>query len=198
MKKYVLSLLCLCITGLVFGQQDTLHRKWKTYFGLGFGLGGGGNRRLYTDLDFYLQQRNNYISVKTSGVKRMRVFYFGGLPEPRSSDVSILVGKNYTFNRYHYLKFGTGLSLANHISQGAFLYDDCDRPGGCLFGNYVYEKVRKRPVGLPFEIKYGLYLDRTASVTAGFSANLNKVASFYGISVGLVLGRLRDQVKRKY
>ncbi|MEH3113004.1 hypothetical protein [Pedobacter terrae] len=197
MKKYILCLHCLCMTGLVSAQQDTLHQKWKTYFGLGFSLGGGGNGRLYSDIDIFLQKRNNFISIKTSGVKRFRIFYFGGLPEPRISDLSILAGKNYTFNRYHYLRLSAGLSMINQISRGTFLYDDCDRPGGCLFGNYIYETIRRRSIGLPFEIKYGLYLDGTASVTAGFSANLNKVESFYGISMGLVLGRLRDQ-RRKH
>lgn len=198
MKKYILCLLCVCSTGLVVAQRDTLHQKRKTYFGLGFSLGGGGNGRLYSDIDIFLQKRNNFISVKTSGVRRVRIFYFGGLPEPRVSDISVLAGKSFTLNRYHYLRLGTGLAMANQISRGAFLYDDCDRPGGCLFSNYVYERIIKRAIALPMEIKYGLYLDGTASLTVGFSANLNKVESFYGISMGLALGRLRDQVRRKH
>ncbi|TCD25426.1 hypothetical protein EZ456_15455 [Pedobacter psychrodurus] len=179
-------------------QQDTLHQRRKTYFGLGFSLGGGGNRGLYGDVDFYLQKKNSYISLKTSAIERIKIFYFGGLPEPRISDIGILVGKSYTINRRHYFKFGAGISLVDQISRGAFLYNDCDRPGGCLFSNNVYETIRKKTIGLPLEITYGLYLDRTAAVTVGFSANLNNVQSFYGISVGLVLGRLKDKVNREY
>ena len=198
MRKHVLMLLLVCINGFVFAQQDTRHKKRKIYFGLGFSLGGGGNRRLYGDADFYLQKRSNYIALKTSAVERIRIFYFGGLPEPHISDFGILVGKSYTFNRYHYIKFGAGVSLVDQVSPGAFLYNDCDRPGGCLFSNNVYEKIRRKTVGLPLEMKYGLYLDRTAAVTAGFSANLNNLQSFYGISLGLVVGRLKDKVGRRY
>jgi hypothetical protein len=198
MRKHVLILLLVCINGFVFAQQDTLHKKRKIYFGLGFSLGGGGNRRLYGDADFYLQKRSNYISLKTSAVERIRIFYFGGLPEPHISDVGILAGKSYTFNRYHYVKFGAGVSLVDQVSPGAFLYTDCDRADGCLFGNSVYEKIRRKTVGLPLEMKYGLYLDRTTAVTAGFSANLNNLQSFYGISLGLVVGRLKDKAGRRY
>lgn len=196
--KYLLICFCLLLFVDALAQQDTLHQKRKIYFGLGFSLGGGGNRRLYGDVDFYLQKRSNYISLKTSAVERIRIFYFGGLPEPHISDVGILVGKSYTFNRYHYVKFGIGVSLVDQVSPGAFLYNDCDRPGGCLFSNNVYEKIRRKTVGLPFEMKYGLYLDRTTAVTAGFSANLNNLQSFYGISLGLVVGRLKDKVGRRY
>lgn len=196
--KYLLICFCLLLFGDALAQQDTLHKKRKIYFGLGFSLGGGGNRRVYGDVDFYLQKRSNYISLKTSAVERIRIFYFGGLPEPHVSDVGILVGKSYTFNRYHYVKFGAGVSLVDQVSPGAFLYNDCDRPGGCLFSNHVYEKIRKKTVGLPLEMKYGLYLDRTAAVTAGFSANLNILQSFYGVSVGLVVGRLKDKAGRRY
>ncbi|MBT2562966.1 hypothetical protein J7E50_22310 [Pedobacter sp. ISL-68] len=196
--KYLLICFCLLLFIDASAQQDTLRQKRKTYFGVGFSLGGGGNRRLYGDVDFFLQKRNSYISFKTSGVERIRIFYFGGLPEPRISDVGILVGKSYTFNHYHYLKFGVGVALVHQVSRGALLYNDCDRPGGCLFSNNIYETIRKKPIGLPLEIKYGLYLDRTAAVTAGFSANLNDVESFYGISVGLVVGRLKDKVSSRY
>ncbi|MDQ0641156.1 hypothetical protein QF042_004721 [Pedobacter sp. W3I1] len=196
--KYLLICFCLLLFADALAQQDTLNKKRKIYFGLGFSLGGGGNRRLYGDVDFYLQKRSNYISLKTSAVERIRIFYFGGLPEPHISDVGILVGKSYTFNRYHYVKFGTGVSLVDQVSPGAFLYNDCDRPGGCLFSNNVYETIRRKTVGLPLEMKYGLYLDRTAAVTAGFSANLNNLQSFYGISLGLVVGRLKDKVGRRY
>jgi hypothetical protein len=196
--KYLLICFCLLLFVDALAQQDTLHKKKKIYFGLGFSLGGGGNRRLYGDADFYLQKRSNYIALKTSAVERIRIFYFGGLPEPHVSDFGILVGKSYTFNRYHYVKFGAGVSLVDQVSPGAFLYNDCDRPGGCLFSNNVYETIRRKRVGLPLEMKYGLYLDRTAAVTAGFSANLNNLQSFYGISLGLVVGRLKDKVGRRY
>jgi len=198
MMKYLLICFCLLLFIDASAQQDTLHQKRKIYFGLGFNLGGGGNRRVYGDADFYLQKRSNYISLKTSAVERIRFFYFGGLPEPHVSDVGILVGKSYTFNRYHYFKFGAGVSLVDRVRPGAFLYNDCDRPGGCLFSNNVYETIRRKTVGLPLEMKYGLYLDRTAAVTAGFSANLNNLQSFYGISLGLVVGRLKDKVGRRY
>ena len=196
--KYLLICFCLLLFVDALAQQDTLHQKKKIYFGLGFSLGGGGNRRLYGDADFYLQKRSNYIALKTSAVERIRIFYFGGLPEPHISDFGILAGKSYTFKRYHYFKFGAGFSLVDQVSPGAFLYNDCDRPGGCLFSNNVYEKIRRKTVGLPLEMKYGLYLDRTAAVTAGFSANLNNLQSFYGISLGLVVGRLKDKVGRRY
>ena len=196
--KYLLICFCLLLFVDALAQQDTLYQKRKSYFGLGFSLGGGGNRRFYGDVDFYLQKRSNYISLKTSAVERIRIFYFGGLPEPHISDVGILAGKSYTFNRYHYVKFGAGVSLVDQVSPGAFLYTDCDRAGGCLFGNSVYEKIRRKTVGLPLEMKYGLYLDRTAAVTAGFSANLNNLQSFYGLSLGLVVGRLKDKAGRRY
>lgn len=195
--KYLILCYCLLFFTGARAQQDTLHQKRKTYFGIGFSLGNGGENGLYADLDFYLQKKNSYISLKVSEVERIRIFYFDGLPEPRASDIGILVGKSYTFSRYHYLKFGAGLSLVNQVSRGAFLYNDCNRPGGCLFSNNVYEIIRKKPIGLPLEIKYGIYLDRTAAVTAGFSANLNNVQSFYGISLGMVVGRLKDKVKPK-
>jgi hypothetical protein len=196
--KYLLICFCLLLFVDVLAQQDTLHQKRKIYFGFGFSLGGGGNRRFYGDVDFYLQKRSNYIALKTSAVERIRIFYFGGLPEPHISDFGILVGKSYTFNHYHYVKFGAGFSLVDQVSPGAFLYNDCDRPGGCLFSNNVYEKIRRKTVGLLLEMKYGLYLDRTAAVTAGFSANLNNLQSFYGLSLGLVVGRLKDKGARRY
>ncbi|TBO39766.1 hypothetical protein [Pedobacter kyonggii] len=195
--KYLLICFCLPLFVDALAQQDTLHQKRKIYFGLGFSLGGGGNRRLYGAADFYLQKRSNYISLKTSAVERIRIF-FGGLPEPHIADVGVLAGKSYTFNRYHYVKFGAGVSLVDQVSAGAFLYNDCDRPGGCLFSNKVYERIRRKTVGLPLEMKYELYLDRTAAVTAGFSANLNNLQSFYGISLGLVVGRLKDKGGHRY
>jgi hypothetical protein len=194
--KYLMICCCMFFFKEASAQQDTLHQKRKLYFGVGFSLGGGGNRRVYGDLDFYLQKRSNYISLKTTAVERIRIFYFGGLPESHISDIGILVGKSYTFKRYHYFKFGAGVSFVDQVSRGSFLYNNCDRPGGCLFSNNVYETIRRKAVGLPLEMKYGLYLDRTAAVTAGFSANLNNLQSFYGISLGLVVGRLKDKANR--
>lgn len=193
--KYIIIYCCLFSFANAFAQQDTLHQISNTYFGFGFSLGGGNVDGLYGDVSFYLQKKNNYISLKTAAIEEIHIFTKS--PNSSISDVSLLVGKSYTFNRYHYIRFGAGISFVNQINQGKFLYDNCDRPGGCLFSSYVYETVRKKSAGLPLEVTYNIFLDRTAAATLGFSANLNHTQSFCGVSIGLVLGRLRDKVQRK-
>jgi hypothetical protein len=192
MKKYMLSLLFVCTTGLIFAQQDTLHKNHQFYYGIGLSGGKGTEKGGYGDLHIYLQRRTNYIAFKSSGISEFKLF--DNEPNPSISDVGIIVGKSYSFDRYINIKFGAGLAFTERISRGAFLYNTC-KSMFCLFNHDVYGKVTTRTVGVPVEARASILVGRAAALTVGLSANINTATSFCGLSVGATFGRLRDRVR---
>jgi hypothetical protein len=193
MNKLLKTVLLLFISIDVAAQADSLHQNHQVYFGLGFGLGPGSKEGLFSDAYVYLQREKYYFEFKTSGIAKVNLF--GDSPNLTVSELSLIVGKSYSLNKHSYFQFGTGVSLVNKISRGRFLYDNCDKPNGCLLSSRVYETIRQRPLGLPLETRLNLNLDRTAALSLSLSANINRLESFYGLSVGFVLGRLRDKLK---
>lgn len=193
MNKVLKIVLLLFISIDVAAQADSLHKNHKVYFGLGFGLGPGNKEGIFSDAYVYLQRNKYYYEFKTSGIAKVNLF--GDYPNLTVSELSLILGKSYSLDKHSYFQFGTGLSLLNKISRGEFLYNNCDKPNGCLLSSSVYETIRQRPLGLPLETRFNLNLDRTAALTLSLSANLNRLECFYGLSFGLVLGRLRDPLK---
>ncbi|MCZ4245484.1 hypothetical protein [Pedobacter punctiformis] len=192
--KYLITCFLMLILSKGFAQQDTLHKNHKIYFALGFGAGVGTERGTYSDSYLSVQHKTNYIAVKASEMVAIRLF--SDEPTPSISDVSVLVGKSYTFNRYLNVQFGTGIAFTRQISRGAFLYNTCHSMF-CIFDHDVYETVDRRSIGLPLEIKSNFMLGRIAAFSVGLNANFNKLNTFCGISAGFSFGRLRDRI-RKY
>jgi len=178
---------------LVLAQRDTLHQNHKFYYGLGFGFGKGSEKGGYSNGFIYLQRKTNYIAIKSSGISRFELF--GDEPSPSISDLGIIVGKSYTFNRYLNLQFGAGVALTERISRGKFLYSTC-KSWFCLVGHDVYETIERRSIGFPLEVKSNFYAGRGTALYLGLNANLNS-DPFCGVSLGFVFGRLRDRI-RKY
>ena len=192
MKKYTLTLLLIVGYYVVFAQQDTLHKNRKTYFGIGFSLGTGGDQGGYSDAYFYLQRESTYVALKSSGVSQFD--FFGDEPIPILSDAGIIIGKSYMLNKSVSIQFGCGIAYTEQISKGAFLYNTC-MGFFCIFGHNVYETITTRSIGFPIEARTNLLLGSASALTIGLNGNLNK-EPFYGLSVGFVFGRLRDRVKK--
>ncbi|NMN35107.1 hypothetical protein H9N25_00890 [Pedobacter riviphilus] len=192
MQKHVLTLLLVCINVFVFAQQDTLHKNHRFYYGIGLSGGKGTEDGGYGELHIYLQRKTNYIAFKSSGISKFELF--GDEPNPSISDVGIIVGKSYSFDRYFNLKFGAGLAFTEQISRGAFLYNTC-KSMFCLLDHDVYETIATRTIGVPLEVKTSFLVGRAAALTIGISANLNGAKNFCGFSVGVTLGRLRDRAR---
>ncbi|WP_426327796.1 hypothetical protein [Pedobacter sp. R-06] len=192
MMKYLLICFCLLLFIDASAQQDTLHQNHKFYYGVGLSGGKGTEDGGYGELHLYLQRKTNYIAFKSSGISEFELF--GDKPNPSISDVGIIVGKSYSFERYINIKLGAGLAFTEQISRGAFLYNTC-KSMFCLFDHDVYEIVTTRTIGIPIEVRTSFLVGRAAALTLGMSANLNNANSFCGFSVGATFGRLRDRVK---
>lgn len=190
MKKLISLLPCL-ICFYCFAQQDTLHKNYKTYFGIGFSFGGGNVKGTYGDLFLYAEQKGYYLAIKTSAIDEIKLFR--SQPDLVVSDLSLILGKRISFDRYHTFQIGLGISMFEQQTRGVVM------PGegkACLFCSTEYEIIKKKQFSVPLEIRYHHNLDHTASVILGFSANLNNLNSFCAISIGTTLGRLRDRVKK--
>ncbi len=190
--KYLL--ICFCLLGFTAAsaQQDTLHKNHKFYYGIALSGGKGTEDGGYGELHLYLQRKTNYIAFKSSGISEFELF--GDKPNPSISNVGIIVGKSYSFERYINIKLGAGLAFTEQISRGAFLYNTC-KSMFCLFDHDVYEIVTTRTLGIPIEVRTSFLVGRAAALTLGISANLNSANSFCSFSVGATFGRLRDRVK---
>jgi len=192
MKKHILTLSLVLGYCIAFAQQDTLHKNRKTYFGLGFSFGKGNIDRTYGDLFIYVEQKSYYLALKTSGIDEIKLF--GSQPDLVVSDLSLIAGKRITLDRYNTFQVGLGISMFEQQTKGAII----PREGkACLFCSTNYEIIKKKQFGVPFEVRYHLNLDRTASLNLGFSANLNKLNSYCAISIGTTIGRLRDRIKKR-
>ncbi|TCD00771.1 hypothetical protein EZ449_19940 [Pedobacter frigidisoli] len=192
MKSYLLTASLVFIGYTTFAQQDKLHKNRKTYFGMGFSLGKGSIDGTYGDIFIYAEQKSYYLALKTSAIEEIRLF--GSQPDLTVSDVSLIAGKRISLNQYHTFQFGFGISVFGQQTKGAIL----PRVGKeCLFCSSDYEIIKKSQFAIPVEIRYHLNLDHTASLNLGFSASLNKLNSFYAVSIGTTLGRLRDRIKKR-
>lgn len=177
---------------LSFAQQDTLHKNRKTYFGLGFSLGRGSIYGTYGDIFIYAERKSYYLALKTSAIEEIKLF--GSQPDLTVSDVSLIAGKRISLDQYHTFQLGLGISMFQQQTKGVIL----PKVGKeCLFCSANYEIIKKRQFAVPFEVRYHLNLDHTASLDLGFSASLNKLNSFYAVSIGTTLGRLRDRIKKR-
>lgn len=177
----------------VLAQQDTLHKKHQTYLGIGFSLGAGNVDGVYADGFFYLQQKGYYLKLKTSGIQEINLF---NSPALSVSDVSLIFGKSFSPNALSTFQLGIGISAFKQVGRGELIPRN-DQSTTCFFCETNYTRVKTSSFGFPFEIRYHLLLDHTAAIDFGFSANLNQSNSFYGVSIGTALGRLRDRVKKR-
>lgn len=189
--KHILVFSLIFISASSLAQQDTLHKNRKTYFGLGFSFGKGSVNGTYGDVFVYAEQRSYYLALKTSAIEEIKLF--GSQPDLIVSDVSLIAGKRITLNQFNTFQVGLGISMFEQQTKGAII----PREGkACLFCSTNYEIIKKMQFAVPFEIRYHLNLDHTASLNLGFSANLNKLNSFCAISIGTTIGRLRDRIKK--
>lgn len=193
MRKSILTLLLLAVTTLVFAQQDTLHQKHKFYYGLGIGFGPGSESGTYVDVYLYLQRKANYLALKSSVMSEFQIYSYE--PAPSVSDLTLILGKSYTLNRYGNVQLGAGPAYTERIYRGAFLYNTCNS-FFCLFGRDVYEIVKQRTVGLSAEARFNFMVSSRWALTLGLSANVNQAKSFCGACIGLRYGRLRDRVAK--
>lgn len=192
MKTHQIFLVMLIFPLAVFAQQDTLHKDYKNYFGYGLALGKGSNDQGFSKGYIYWQRKNNYISFGSSSVDEGG-FMFMDEPIPTTSDLYILIGKSLTANKYLNFRFGAGIAYVEDVSRGKFLYNTC-KSMFCLLDRNIYEIVKKRSIGFPIEVNTNLYVSRRFALTMGFNANINVANSFYGLSLGLMGGRLRNKI----
>jgi hypothetical protein len=192
MKKLRIFLLMLMFPFAIFAQQDTLHKNYKNYYGIGLSLGKGSDDYGYNKAYIYWQRKANYLSIGFSDISKDG-FFMGDTPRPETGDAYIIIGKSIMFNPYINLKFGAGVAFVEDVSRGKFLYNTC-KSMFCLLDTDVYETIKKRGVGFPLELNTNFYVSRRFALSLGFNANINTINSFYGLSLGIMGGRLRDKI----
>lgn len=177
------------ITG-VFAQQDSVKLNHRYFFGVGIAVGKGSQNGVYVMAHIQVQHFASYMALKESGFAVLNIL--GDEPTPNVSDVSLIVGKSYTVGDMHNFQIGSGLSLVTVVSRGALL--PCKSCG--WFESNKYETITKKVIGLPIEAKYNLYsYRRLGAISLSINANLNREQSYFGTAIGLMAGRLRQNLK---
>ncbi|MBB2146418.1 hypothetical protein GM921_13030 [Pedobacter sp. LMG 31464] len=186
MKFQLLLIFMLFSIVGVFAQQDSVKLKNGYFFGVGIAVGTGSQNGVYVMAHIQVQHSTSYLALKGSSFVVLDIL--GDEPTPSVSDVSLIVGKSYTFGGIHNFQIGSGLSSVTIVSRGALL--PCKSCG--WFESNKYETITKNVIGLPIEAKYNLYsYRRRGTISFSLNANLNKEQSYFGAAIGLIAGRLR-------
>ncbi|MEJ7780592.1 MAG: hypothetical protein WKF68_13500 [Daejeonella sp.] len=176
---------------------DTLHKEKKYYHFINFEFGKANNSWIYLQGGYAIQKQHAYLKLKVDGTEEPRGFIldFGDEPKESTSAFNVLIGKSYMVGAYNTFQFGAGLSYVEDISRGAFIRNTCTSYF-CLLDHDIYETIKRKNIGLPIEVRYNLIFTKDIGLSFSANANLNSLKSYTGFSAGIVVGRLRDKIKK--
>lgn len=171
----------------------------------GFGVGGGGGMGSGTDAIaartalMWGQGRRGSITIRTTAVEEFNLF--GPVPAEGVWDLGVLCGRQ-TRGKWGYVSAAAGVALVGGMRRGDRISapvtcDGYDMLGGlgcaltAMFTPVEYEEKPFQTVGIPVEVEAGFTFTRVLGLSASAWANFNPERTVTGLSVGLVLGRLR-------
>ncbi|WP_343534975.1 hypothetical protein [Pedobacter sp.] len=97
------------------------------------------------------------------------------------STVNVEYGKIYKFFRRQQISFSSGFSIVTKTDPDV-IFNQNKEP-------WEDEKFKKRTtVGLPYELRYSLMINRGIGIGCSYYGNMNARKSFNALSVGLALG----------
>jgi hypothetical protein len=150
---------------------------------------GTGLLRIYTQASYALQQNNLFLKVKASAQGKNAAF---GSALPKYEDVSFLFGTVFSVTKKHHFSIGAGMSYlytnTNHEIGGGgiqpILYT--------MPSSQVYNQDSNyQGIAFPVELKFNFLQGKHMGMGTSLSADVNNKYAFYGISVGLIFGRLK-------
>lgn len=192
---WILLLTALTLCSTVSAQPaDTLHNDKEYYHFVNLEM-GRANSRGYMQLGYAIQKKRSYLKLKFDGIHEPIDLFGGTQPKESTSASSALFGRSIVLNSYHTFQFGAGVAFVEDISRGAFIRNTCTS-WLCLFGEDIYETIKRTNIGLPVEARYNLTFLQNVGVSFSVNANFNSLKTYSGFSLGLVFGRLRDKIEK--
>lgn len=191
MKKIIISLgLLLCSLVNVFAQKN----KDFSFDNLYFFMQGGvvDDYKAFIQGGAYLQYENHYfrlgVADGTDGQSEdQKRFHKSHDNCECNVDVRALrtfnleYGKIYKFFRRQQISFSSGFSIVTKIDPD-IVFNQNREP-------WEEEKFKKRTtVGLPYELRYSLMINRGIGIGCSYYGNVNARKSFNAMSVGVALG----------
>lgn len=172
--------------GLIFGgktfAQDSDPLEFKEFNNLYFGFELGKNDRGIEMVQsaVWLQLGNNYYKIKgtSSSAPKPNSKRYRENSDPQLTDLSLILGKNYTFLKHHQLHVGSGLSMVTYKAKNK----DAD------FSAEEKEANMRYSIGLPVELRYSLNFNRNIALSLSAHASANPVRNFSGLSAGIMFG----------
>jgi hypothetical protein len=179
-------------------RADSARRVVRFGFGIGGGGMGSGTDAISARAALMLGQgRNGSITIRTAAVEEFDLF--GPVPAEGVWDLGVLYGRQ-TRGKWGYVSAAAGVALVGGMRRGDRIpgtSPPCESYDvlGCLlvamFTPVRYEEKPFQTVGIPVELEAGFTFTRVLGLNASAWANLNRERTVTGLSVGLVLGRLR-------
>lgn len=171
-------------------------------FGLGVGggeMGSGTGAIAARGALTWSQGRIGAITIRTAAVEEFNLF--GPLPAESVWDLGVLYGRQ-THGRWGYASASAGVALVGGMRRGERIsapqecggYDPLGALGCALAAMFTPVEYRERPfrtLGVPLELEAGFTFTRVLGLNASAWANLNTERTVTGLSIGLVLGKLR-------
>jgi hypothetical protein len=165
----------------------------KVRVGLGLGAGSLGLAgRVGVTID---KSERRFFTLRAATVEEFTLF--GPAPVERVWDVAVLYGAQ-TRSRRAYASAAAGIALVGGMRRGERLPGesyDCSIPPFCLVLGMMtrreHEELPFHTIGLPVELEAGFALTSRFGINASAWANLNPERNMAGLSLGLILGKLR-------
>lgn len=184
MKTTLILIFLLCI-GQVQAQQDSVKLANGYFFGVGIAAGKGSQEGLYVQAHGEVQHLTSYLALKLSGFAKLNIM--GPSYESSISELGLVFGKNYRVTERQRVQFGAGLAVVTAVSKGEQL--PCK---SCSFLERTrYQMIAKYPIGVPMEIKYNYYINRTGAISFSLNTNINEAQSYFGAAIGFIAIRKR-------
>jgi len=177
---------------------DSGRRVVRFGFGLGGGTMGNGTDAILARAALtWGQGRSGSITIRTAVVEEFNLF--GPSPAEGVWDLGALYGRQ-TRGKWGYASAAAGVALVGGMRRGDRIpgtspaCESYDVLGCLLVGMFTSARYEEKPfhtVGIPVELEAGFTFTRVLGLSASAWANLNPERTVTGLSVGLVLGRLR-------
>ncbi|NJD18515.1 MAG: hypothetical protein FIA95_04435 [Gemmatimonadetes bacterium] len=181
-------------------RPDSARRVVRLGLGLGGGaMGEGANAIAGRASLTWSQGRSGAITIRTAAVEEFNLF--GPMPSEGVWDLGVLYGRQ-THGRWGYASASAGVALVGGMRRGARIsapptcdgYDMLAGLACALAAALTPVRYEERPfhtVGIPVEVEAGVTFTRVLGLNASAWAILNAERTVTGVSLGMVLGRLR-------
>lgn len=147
----------------LFVQAGVFVQYEKHYFR--FSIADGTDGQSETQKQFHKSHRNCDCEVGVRGIHAINFEY----------------GKVYKFFRRQQISLSSGFSMVTKTDPDV-IFNQNKEP-------WEVEKFKKRiTVGLPYELRYSLMINRGIGIGCSYYGNMNARKSFNAVSVGLALG----------